>query len=179
MHPRVSELVVHLTRGRAALLAAVAAVPAEALDRAPRPGAWSAAQILEHLSRVEAGSARLLARQLQKAREAGLGPETDEGSVLTGPSSFGPDRPPRVAPEIVQPTGEVDAETALSHLQESREALLAVLRDGDGLALSQVKASHAALGEIDVYQWTRFVADHETHHERQIRAIAEAVAPTR
>jgi hypothetical protein len=72
----------------------------------------------------------------------------------------------------------MDPETALTHLQESREALLAVLHDGDGLALGQVKATHGALGEIDLYEWTRFIADHEAHHERQIRAIAETLAPT-
>ena len=53
-----------------------------------------------------------------------------------------------------------------------------LLHDGDGLALGQVKATHGALGEIDLYQWTRFIADHEAHHERQIRAIAETLAPT-
>ncbi|MDF1502874.1 DinB family protein [Roseisolibacter sp. H3M3-2] len=178
MHPRVSELVDHLTRGRAALLAAVAAVPADALSRAPRPGAWSPAQILEHLAKVEAGSASLLARRLARAKEAGLGPETDESSVLAAPSSFGPDRAPREAPEIVRPTGEVDAETALARLQDSRAALLAVLDDGDGLALGQVTATHAALGELDLYGWARFIADHEAHHERQIRAIADAGTPT-
>jgi hypothetical protein len=174
MHPRIAELVDHLTRGRAALLAAVAAVPADALERRPADGRWSPAEILEHLHQVEAGSARLLARRLQRAREAGLGEETDESSVLDGPPLYDATTR-RVAPEFVQPGGAVDAETALGQLQKSRDALLAVLDDGDGLALGQVTATHHVLGEIDLYRWARFLLEHEAHHEEQIRAIAAAI----
>jgi hypothetical protein len=175
MHPRVDELVDYLTRERAALLAAVASVPAEQLDRPPAPDVWSAAQVLDHLHKIEAGSARLLARQLAKAREAGLGPETSTATVLDCLEPLDMRKgAPRVAPEFVRPAADARAEDALAGLQASREALLEMLRDGDGLDLGRVTAQHGVLGEIDVYRWCMFIGQHEERHEQQLRAIGEA-----
>ncbi|MGZ9247776.1 MAG: DinB family protein, partial [Gemmatirosa sp.] len=74
------------------------------------------------------------------------------------------------------PRAGVTAEQALTGLQEAREALLAVLRDGDGLALGQVMAVHPVIGDLDLYGWVVFIAQHEERHERQIRALGEALA---
>ncbi|MGZ8379119.1 MAG: DinB family protein [Gemmatirosa sp.] len=177
MHPRVAELVDQLTRGRAALLASVAAVPGDQLEQRPTPDGWSVAEIVDHLQSVEAGSARLLAKRLQRAREQGVGPETEESSVLGRLEAFDiVGRPKRQAPEMVHPRAGVTAEQALTGLQEAREALLAVLRDGDGLALGQVMAVHPVIGDLDLYGWVVFIAQHEERHERQIRALGEALA---
>jgi uncharacterized damage-inducible protein DinB len=177
MHPRVAELVDLLSRGRAALLASVAAVPAEQLEQRPAPDAWSVAEIVDHLQSVESGSARLLAKRLQRAREQGLGPETEESSVLGRLDAYDiVGRPKREAPEMVRPRPGVTAEQALTGLQEAREALLDVLKDGDGLALGQVMAVHPVIGDMDLYGWVVFIAQHEERHERQIRAVGEALA---
>ena len=105
MHPRTAELADLLARERAALLAAVDAVPADRRDVAPEPGTWSVAEVLGHLQAVEGGSARLLARRLERAREAGLGPERDATSVLGRiPRALLLDGPAREAPEITRPT---------------------------------------------------------------------------
>ena len=176
MHPRIADLVEYLARERAALLAAVAAVPADQLDRQPAPGAWSVGELLDHLHQIEAGSARLLAGRLARAREAGLGPETSTESVLDCLAAFPiKDGPPRQAPEMVRPRPDARAEDALAGLQASREMLLGVLRDGDGLDLGSVVANHRVLGEIGVYQWCVFIGQHEERHERQIRAIGETL----
>jgi hypothetical protein len=181
MHPRVADLVDYLTRERAALLGAVASVPSDHLDRQPAPGAWSVGELLDHLHQIEAGSARLLAGRLAKAREAGLGPETSSESVLQCLADF-PIRegPPREAPEMVRPRPGTRAEDAMAGLQASREMLLEVLREGDGLDLGSVTAHHRVLGDIGIYAWCVFIGQHEERHERQIRAIGEALrnAPT-
>jgi hypothetical protein len=177
MHPRVAELVDLLTRGRAALLASVASVPAEQLEQRPTPDAWSVAEIVDHLHMVESGSARLLAKRLQRAREQGLGPETEETSVLGRLDAYDiVGRPNREAPQMVRPRPGVSAEAALTGLQEARDTLLAVLHEGDGLALRQVMANHPVIGEMDLYGWVVFIAQHEERHERQIRAVGEALA---
>ena len=177
MHPRVAELVDLLTRGRAALLAAVASVPADQLEQRPNSDGWSVAEVLDHLLMVESGSARLLAKRLMRAREAGLGPETETSSVLDRLPGYDPaTSPPRVAPEMVRPREGATAEAALAGLHEARETLVGVLRDGDGLALEQVTALHPVLGDIDLYRWVLFIAKHEDRHERQIRAIAAALS---
>lgn len=177
MHPRVAELADLLTRGRAALLAAVASVPADQLERRPTPDGWSVVEVLDHLMMVETGSARLLAKRLLRAREAGLGPETETSSVLDRLAGYDPaGGPARIAPEMVRPREGVTAESALQGLQEARETLMAVLRDGDGLALEQVTAVHPVIGDIDLYRWVLFIAKHEERHERQVRAIGAALA---
>jgi hypothetical protein len=109
------------------------------------------------------------------ARAGGLGPETGTASVLDclAPIDLR-GGPPRVAPERVRPAADARAEDGLAGLQASREALLQVLRDGDGLDLGSVMANHAVLGDIDVYRWCMFIGQHEERHERQIRAIGEA-----
>ena len=177
MHPRVSELIATLDRERAGVLAAIAAIPADALQRRPAPDVWSAAHVVEHLRIVEAGTARLLARRLARAREAGLPAETETDSVLGRLDHHRVvDGARRVAPEIVAPPADVSAEQALAGLAESREMLLAVLRDGDGLALGQVRATHQLFGDIDLYQWTLFVALHEARHIRQLQQLAAQLA---
>jgi hypothetical protein len=57
-------------------------------------------------------------------------------------------------------------------LQQSREKLRAALIGGEGLALSEVKHEHRALGVIDLYQWAIFVGAHEARHTAQVREIA-------
>lgn len=177
MHPRLAELDDLLTRQRAALLAAVAEVPADHLDTPPAAGQWSVGQLLEHLRLVEDGSARLLARRLARAREQGLGEETETSSVAESlDRRWLMDGEARTAPEMVTPAPAVRAAEALAGLAESRAALQQVMRDGDGLALGQVRATHAALGDIDFYQWLQFIAWHEARHARQLHAIAAALA---
>ena len=177
MHPRCAELVDLLTAERDQLMEAVAQVPADRRDDRPAEGAWTVGEVLDHLLIIEAGSARLLAKQLARAREAGLGPETQQGSVMDGLGAVDVvNGPPRQAPEMVLPRPGVRAEDALAGLRASRVALLDVLRDGDGLALGQVKARHAALGDLDLYGWGLFIAQHERRHARQVRGIARALA---
>lgn len=176
MHPRVAELVDLLTRERAALLGAVASVPADRLHLRPAPDAWSVGELLDHLAQVEAGSARLLAKRLARAREAGLPEESETASTLPrlDRETFMA-MAPREAPEFVQPSPGAGVEESLDALHRSREALLAVLHDGDGLALGQVKATHATLGELDLYGWAAFIAHHEARHVAQLHRIGAAL----
>ena len=57
-----------LAAERAALAAAVARVPAELQSRAPAPGQWSIGDVIEHLTRVETGIARLLLKRGRNLR---------------------------------------------------------------------------------------------------------------
>src|SRR5688500_2359225 len=82
MHARLAEIVEYLDGCRAALLAAVDAIPPDQRDRRPSPERWSVGEILDHLYMVEAGSAKLIAHRLMRARESGLGPERETSSLL-------------------------------------------------------------------------------------------------
>lgn len=177
MHPRLAEAAALLAEQRATLLAAYDAVPAARRAAPPEPGGWSAAGVLEHLRLVESGSARLLARRLARAREAGLSAESATGSAMgraDRETLLGAAR--REAPALVTPVPAVDPEAVRAGLAASRDELLALLADADGLALEQVRATHQVLGDIDFYQWLEFIALHECRHAGQLRRIAAAFA---
>lgn len=179
MHAALRELADLLAQDRRALLDAWASIPPADRTRRPAPDAWSPAEVMEHLRLVEGGSARLLARRLARAREAGLGAESSDASRLGGFARLAlPDDTARLqAPEAVAPAGPAeDAEAALA---ETRRALDAVLRDGDGLALGEVRATHLRFGELDLYQWLEFIALHERRHARQLERLREALAGAR
>jgi hypothetical protein len=178
MHPRLADLTDVLSERRAALLAAVAAVPADDLERRPTPDGWSVAEVVDHLARVEGGTARLLAKRVERARESGVGPDAGADPVRDRLAHLDVVGSParREAPEAVRPRPGVSAESALAALRDSRDALLAMIRDAHDVDLSHVVATHAALGELDGYQWILFVAEHEARHARQIDVIREALA---
>jgi hypothetical protein len=178
MHPRLAELTDVLAERRATLLAAVDAVPAAARERRPARDVWSVAELLDHLARVEGGTARLLAKRIARARESGVGPDPATDSVRRRLDRFdvAGSPVPRVAPEFVLPGEGVTTADALAALRTSRDALLATIRDADGVDLGQVHASHPALGELDGYEWLLFIGEHELRHARQLATIGAALA---
>jgi hypothetical protein len=173
MHPRLSEIVVYLEEQRRALLAAVDSVPAARRDVRPAADAWSVAEVLDHLHRVERGSTGLLAKRIARGRETGIPAEAETSSVLGSLDLQGLiDSPARSAPELVLPDPTARSAELLQALAASRAGLLALLADVDGLDLTRVTATHAAFGELNAYQWTLFLGAHERRHARQIAAIA-------
>ncbi len=178
LHPRLSELTELLVEQRAALLAAVDTVPAEARERRAVPDGWSVAEVLDHLARSEVGTARFLAKRIASARESGVGADPqvesvrhrlDQYQVAVSTGRF-------VAPERIAPGPGVATADALAALRASREVLLATIHDADGVDLTQVRVPHPAFGEFDGYQWLLFVGQHEARHARQILAIRDALA---
>ena len=178
MHSRLAELLAYAELQRAALFDAVALIPEPLRDRRLDPAAWSVAEVLEHLHRVEKGIARLLSRSLERARTAGLEPESEGGSELGSLDRLRLlDRSSRMsAPEPVMPRGELTAAQAMAALTESRQALVSALEAGDGLALGRIAYPHPLLGELNLYQWVLFVGQHEARHAGQLRDIARRLA---
>lgn len=81
----------------------------------------------------------------------------------------------RIAPEIVAPGDDIPIEVSLEALIQARTRLRAALSGSNDIDLSLVKRSHQAIGELDMYQWALFVAQHEERHRRQIDRIMEEV----
>ena len=177
MHPRLDELAAYLDRTRAALEESAAAIPPAECGRRPEPDAWSAAEVLDHLSRVDAGIVKMLAKLLARAAESGLGPEEATDSVLGRLDRFRVESgEPRLrAGERVQPSRDADPGRSLAALRASRAELHRILAAADGLALGRLTAPHPFLGELDFYQWVLFLGQHEERHRRQIVAIGERI----
>lgn len=174
MHRRISELVEFADTARAALLEAAATVPAEQFARRPAPERWSAAELLEHLARVESGCARVIAKRAASARASGVTAEQEDSSMLGALDGRRvTDRSRKlVAPELVAPAGGFTRESALDALAKSRVEFKHAIADADGLALGEVRHTHVVLGELDLYQWILFVGQHEQRHLAQLEEIA-------
>ena len=169
MHPRIAELVTYLEQSRAALLASIDGRATDELERRPEPGAWSALDILDHLSLVERSVARLLARSVERARQ--LGPERSTDSVLHSLDAL----PVRTAsrpvqgPPATRPRDGLTLSDTVAALGVTRAQLLEAVAALDGLALEGIRFPHPLLGELDLYQWILFVGQHEERHTKQIR----------
>jgi len=177
MHPRTEELLSHLEENRAALHAAVDAVPSSLRETRPAADRWSVAEVLEHLGRVEDQLTRLLATKLAEARLTGaLGPEPESGPMVDSLKYLLLDRRRRItAGGRVLPRGEMDTATALATLEQTRGKLRDLVVSHDGLSLGAVSHPHPAFGVLDGYQWFLFIGTHEARHTAQIREIGEAL----
>lgn len=175
MNRRLSELVDYADAARAALLDVASTIPVNRFAERPASGRWSAAELLEHLARVEASCARVIAKRAAGARDAGIGVEHDDGSMLGALDGRGVmDRSRTLqAPESVAPAGGLSRDGSLDALATSRADFKRAVADADGLALCEVRHTHAVLGEIDLYQWILFVPQHERRHLQQLEEIAE------
>jgi DinB superfamily len=177
MHPRLAEIVRYVDDRRVDLESAAMRLPYERWMERPSSESWSVAQVFDHLHLSESGIARLLGKRIARAKEAGLGPEESNGSVMRALDFFPVvDGPKRQAPEIVVPRAEAHAPDVHEALRRSRADLHAALREGDGLALGEVTATHPALGVINLYQWVLFVGQHEARHTRQVEQIVHDLA---
>lgn len=181
MHPRLAELTEYLAQQRRALLAAAAVVPTELWAERPAPDRWSVSHILEHLYRVERGTAAMLAKRIGKARQENHSAETETSSLLGTLDRLGvSDRRgrPLVAPEIVDPDEAPAREMVEQRLAESRAALLAAIESGDGLALGDLRHTHPRLGELTLYEWILVVGEHERRHTEQVSETSAALVPS-
>lgn len=174
MHPRTQEMLAFLDTQRAALERAVQEVPASLHARRPAPGAWSVAEVIEHLGLVEGRLAQLIAARLEAARAEGVGSERDERPVLpTIDVTRMLDRSRKIAAsEQSQPQGRLDVDAAWTALGDTRRRLREAIVAADGMALGDVAMPHPAFGPMNVYQWIGFVGAHEARHTAQIREIA-------
>ncbi|MCU0626639.1 MAG: DinB family protein [Gemmatimonadaceae bacterium] len=181
MHPRLAAAIGHAEQARMALLDAVETLPPELREARPSLEAWSAAEILEHLARVEKGIAKLFALRVGELRATPGAPrEGDEWPAVDAARFAGVDDRGlrRNAPDRTRPSGELSADAALRALRETRALLLSEAMRGDGLALGTVTHPHPFLGELDLYEWIWFIGAHEQRHTAQLRDLAAHFATT-
>jgi|SRR5687767_6727772 len=174
---RISELLSYMDTIRQQLVGTASDMnPAFASVR-PRSGAWSPAENLAHLAIVEEGVARLIEKSLQWARTHGVGPPTSDESVVSSFDEFYviDARTKLVAPEMVMPPQDRPIGESLASLERSRARLREALVGASDLDLSVVKRPHRVFGEINLYQWALFVAQHEERHRRQIERTLREV----
>lgn len=162
-----------LAASHAEFHAAVALVPAARRGEPPGPGRWSAAEVAEHLSRVEHGIIRLLE---VRAADPALPPAT--GSVTAMPEAAVRgvrDRARRAeAPDRTRPTGALTPDEAFAQHAATRARLRAAYAAADARVLDGATWPHPFLGDLTLRGWCELAARHEARHAEQVREIAAA-----
>jgi hypothetical protein len=173
--PQILEL---LEAERAALLATVERTPESLRARRPAPDKWSMVEVLEHLTRVESGVARLLTVRGRAAPGAPPeGVDLSDAQLDAARIARLRDRADRLeAPERIRPAGTSAPADALRALAAARTELVAALLAADPGALDGAVHTHPALGTLTLRAWAEFVAHHEARHADQVREIAAALA---
>ena len=156
---------------RLALTARLDALPAGAVHQSPAPGAWSPAQIAEHLVRIER-TMRLDGRLASPLAATVASAKTVlMNGILALPVRYPmpPGAVSRIAPSPQSDWDEVKAEWET--LRSSwREALPALTK-------RTVVFKHPLIGLLCVPDALRFVLAHHRHHDAQIARTLAAVAP--
>jgi hypothetical protein len=155
----------------------------------PGDGAWSIAEIIEHLSIIEQNMVQLISMLLKKSEGAAAAISAGNGSdrdVQTAPGA-----PPfqpfsldnfveqirdvkLTAPERVRPGGNVRLADALAGLGRTRADIEAMRPRLEASDLSTATYPHPAFGELNTAQWLAFIGLHEGRHLRQIENLMAA-----
>ena len=161
-----------LERERGVFIAQFNAVPAERRRTVPERGGWSAVQVVEHVSRVEFGVAKMIGAGATMPRTAT--PEELEAAQITErKAQIVRDRTEKVeAPVRTHPQSELDSDAALAQLGQSRAALLAAFRGADAAVLDGITFVHPFIGALTLRAWVELVAHHDARHAEQLAELA-------
>ncbi|HEY9404963.1 MAG TPA: DinB family protein [Pyrinomonadaceae bacterium] len=160
----------------------------------PSEGAWSIAEIVDHLSIIERNMVQLIGVLLKKSEgavaaiKAGEGDGGDKGSSdMQNAAGAPPFRPfsldtfvdqirdvKLTAPERVRPGGNVMLADALAALRRTRADIEAMRPRLETADLGAATYPHPAFGELNTAQWLAFIGEHEARHLRQIENLMAA-----
>ena len=135
---------------------------ADAVERVPADGGWSAAQIGWHVAAVDASFAALVSGARPGAQPVAEGAEKPWAEIARGiPNKL-------EAPQRVQPPASVrrdDALAALAEAAEKLDAALAMLDSGRG----RHAVTHPALGVVTLGQFGDWAVAHTIRHNAQAK----------
>ncbi|MDQ3820421.1 MAG: DinB family protein, partial [Acidobacteriota bacterium] len=135
------------TRGR--VLGRVEGLSDEQLNSRPALGAWSVAEVVEHLSKIESLLLGMMKMMLTKAESV----QQKREGAYTEIEPFSMDelierarKEKYTAPESASPGGNLDLSDSLYKLRRSREELHSLRPRMEALDLSNVTYRHPAFG---------------------------------
>ncbi len=136
------------------------------------PGKWSAAEVLEHLTKTFTGTTYVMTRALDQGRSKARPDAFSQrlGAFVVVTLGYFPSG--RAAPESTLPSG------APPHARGAIRAALVELdevcaRCADRFGERVKVSNHPILGAFTVRQWRRFHRIHTRHHMKQIARLRE------
>ena len=165
--PPLEELWMELEAVRSEVLGEVAGLSQAQSDWHPDPADWSIGEILHHLTLAEIATGKLTSKLLKETPSAGEFP-LDLG-LFAAPPPWPPG--PREAPPVVRPESRQALDGLVRDLRAARERSRQSLERLAGVDPRRLRWSHFTLGELDLGQWWRLQAWHDTDHLQQLRRI--------
>ncbi len=165
----ISPILQHLHVTRQKFLAAIESVPDRRWHEPPRPGAWSAAEVVAHVTLIE--------RAVNKNVSRAVGAPPTSVPVwkrLHLPVWIATWRLVRVKTAIpIKAELICDKNELISSLIAARKLTTGFLEANCDRDLGQYRAPHPFLGNLNLYEWIHFIAYHEERHRKQIREIVD------
>jgi uncharacterized damage-inducible protein DinB len=170
----VAQIIEEIDKTRERLYRHVEGLTDEQAMKRPGLNAWTATEIVEHLSLIEHRLLRMMTMMLTKAESVGAR-GTDAPPVEFKPFTLDEfierARDEKyTAPEAVSPGGQASLTDSLAKLRHSREELHALRPRIEAIDLSNVTYPHPAFGPLNFYQWMAFIGIHEERHLRQAKS---------
>jgi hypothetical protein len=165
----IARILEHLHATRQKFLATIESVPDQRWLDAPRAGAWSAAEVVAHVTQVERAINKNTNRLLSAPPVS-----IPFHKRLHFPIGISTWRAFRVKTTIpMKPELLGDKDKLIASLAAARRVTTEFLEANRDRNLDAYCAPHPFLGNLNVYNWYHFVAYHEERHRKQIRDIVE------
>lgn len=173
MHPQIQQIVDRLEEQREAILRDFRDFSEEQLHRAPRPGKWSAAQILSHIIAAERMSVAYMQKKLQgidHASKSGILEDIKFGILkvsqrLPGIKFKAPIR-------VVENTSLYkDLDNIEAEWRIIRADLLKLVEKIPEHHLDRMIYKHPIAGYLNVPQALKFFREHIIHHAPQLKRL--------
>lgn len=145
--------------------------------RRPQPDAWSVAEIIEHLTKIEGRLLQMMTMMLTKAEAAGA--RSSDGQVEIKPFTMeklieAGRNEKFTAPEPLRPGGEASLADSLETLRRSRAELHNLRPRIEMTNLSGATYPHPIGTALNFYEWLAFIGLHEGRHLLQIERVLSA-----
>jgi DinB family protein len=158
-----------LRRTRQKFEAAARQIPDHNWRTPPRDGAWSAAEVVAHVTMVEALMTGAAAKITRKPPLM-----VSLWKRIHIPVALVAWRGVRVESPIPLDTLLLDnREIMLSRLVEQRQRTVSILEFGRDNNLRKYRVQHPLLGSLHYYDWFRTLAAHDARHTKQLREIVK------
>ena len=130
---------------------------------------WTIAEFVEHIAIVEDGMAKISAKLLSQAQNAGKASNGNANLSENFTQKAATMRDKKFeAPERVRPTGKKTIAESLEKLRETRMQLENLRPLFEQFECSDFKFPHPIMGDLSATEWLALVGGHEARHLRQI-----------
>ena len=165
-----------LENSKAAMLDQLRAVPAARLSEHPIPGKWSAAQLLDHIARVEGGILQVVKQKVAEAHREQVKMHDRVGSLIVRNVMRSPLRfrvPTEVA--VVNPAENANATEALAEWERIRTDWQHFLEHVRASELKGGVFAHPKGGWFTLPETVLFLRLHHDHHRAQLSRLAKSL----